>query len=159
MHHHAQDLGYSPDTLILTPGDREDLDLLVSGITGGTADFVFGVGNFAGGLFGLPPASARPLRPRWWSTAGAFGRLYASPVSLAKFEEAAGSTNTSTVRLELNACFGTERVDAAVRIRGERHLGSAKRKPKAEPSEPVKAPPPAVVSLTALRRVRRRRAR
>jgi hypothetical protein len=48
--------------------------------------------------------------------AGAFGKLYSSPISLARFEESAGSTNTSTVRLEGHSCFGVERQDAAVRI-------------------------------------------
>ena len=33
--------GYNPDTLVLTPADAEALDTLVSGIAGGTADFVF----------------------------------------------------------------------------------------------------------------------
>ena len=46
----------------------------------------------------------------------AFGKLYAGPVSLARFEENAGSTNTSLVRLETNAVFGVERQNAAVRI-------------------------------------------
>jgi hypothetical protein len=46
----------------------------------------------------------------------AFGRLYASPVSLERFEADSGTTNRSNVRLELHACFGTERQAAAVRI-------------------------------------------
>jgi hypothetical protein len=37
--------GYAPDTLILTPTASESLDLLVSGISGGTADFVFQPGQ------------------------------------------------------------------------------------------------------------------
>ena len=37
--------GYSPDTLILTPAAAEALDLAVSGITGGTQDFVFAPGK------------------------------------------------------------------------------------------------------------------
>ena len=44
------------------------------------------------------------------------GKLYASPVQLARFEAGAGTTNTSNVRLELNAVFGGERAAAAVRI-------------------------------------------
>ena len=48
--------------------------------------------------------------------ASAFGKLYVSPISLARFEEEAGSTNTSTVRLEGHACFGIEREDAAINI-------------------------------------------
>jgi hypothetical protein len=46
----------------------------------------------------------------------AFGRLYASPISLASFEENAGKTNTTLVRMEGHAAFGTERQAAAVRI-------------------------------------------
>jgi hypothetical protein len=39
-------------------------------------------------------------------------------ISLARFEENAGATNTSTVRLEGNAVLGVERTAAAVRITG-----------------------------------------
>jgi hypothetical protein len=39
-----------------------------------------------------------------------------SPLSLARFEENAGRTNTSLVRLEDHAAYGTERTPAAVRI-------------------------------------------
>jgi hypothetical protein len=46
----------------------------------------------------------------------AFGKLYAGPVSLANFEENAGKTNTTLVRLEGSAVFGVERQNAAVRI-------------------------------------------
>ena len=44
------------------------------------------------------------------------GALYLSPLSLARFEENAGRTNTSLVRLEGHALYGTERTAAAVRI-------------------------------------------
>jgi len=47
---------------------------------------------------------------------GAFGKLYVSPISLSRFEENAGATNTSTVRLEGHAAFGTERTSAAARV-------------------------------------------
>jgi hypothetical protein len=46
----------------------------------------------------------------------AHGSLYLSPISLARFEENAGASNTSTVRLEGHAQYGTERTAAAVRI-------------------------------------------
>jgi hypothetical protein len=45
----------------------------------------------------------------------AVGRLAVGPVTLASFEENAGSTNTSLVRLEGAACFVPER-DQAVRL-------------------------------------------
>jgi hypothetical protein len=46
----------------------------------------------------------------------AFGKLHASPLTLARFEENAGASNTSTVRLEGNALFAVERTSAALRI-------------------------------------------
>jgi hypothetical protein len=42
----------------------------------------------------------------------AAGVLYASPVSLRTFEENAGKTNTSTVRIESNGLFVVQRLDA-----------------------------------------------
>jgi hypothetical protein len=73
---------------------------------------VFGPAQFApGSLFGL--------NVRISKTAGtavvdsnAFGKLYANPLTLARFEEDAGSTNQSTVRLEGHAAFGVERTTA-----------------------------------------------
>jgi len=46
----------------------------------------------------------------------ALGKLYTSPVSLARFEADGGTANRSNVRLELNTVFGGERAAAAVRI-------------------------------------------
>jgi hypothetical protein len=42
----------------------------------------------------------------------AHGALYLSPLSLARFEENAGRTNTSLIRLEGHAQYGTERTGA-----------------------------------------------
>src|SRR4029450_4335237 len=39
--------GSPPDTLLLTPAASETIDTMVSGISGGTADFTFGAGRFA----------------------------------------------------------------------------------------------------------------
>jgi HK97 family phage prohead protease len=107
--------GYAPDTLILTPQDAEDLDVLQ---TSGPEEFyVFGAGRFAPGqLFGLNVRVSKTVDVPVVVDAAAFGKLYVSPITLARFEENAGSTNTSTVRLEGHAAFGTERQDAAVRI-------------------------------------------
>ena len=44
------------------------------------------------------------------------GKLYLSSITLARFEENAGRTNTSLVRLEGHAAYGVERTAAAVRI-------------------------------------------
>jgi hypothetical protein len=40
-----QTLGYAPDLVVLDPESAEELDLLVSGVSGGTADFVWGRGR------------------------------------------------------------------------------------------------------------------
>jgi len=109
--------GYAPDVLVVTPAIDEAIDVMVSGISGGTADFVWAPGSFAPGtLFGLQRRVSKTLAAPVVFDSQAFGKLYASPVSLAKFEEAAGSTNTSLVRLETTGVFGVERQTAAVRI-------------------------------------------
>ena len=109
--------GYAPDTLILDPASDAALDTLVSGIAGGTADFVFAAGQFAPGtIFGLSRRVSKTVPAPVVADSSAVGRLYASPVSLARFEASNGTTNTANIRLELNACFGLERVAAAVRI-------------------------------------------
>jgi HK97 family phage prohead protease len=109
--------GYNPDTLLLTPAAAEGLDVAVSGITGGTQDFVFQPGQFAPGtIFGLQRRISKTIPASAVVDSQALGKMYASPVTLARFEEAAGSTNTSTVRMELNSVFGGERAAAAVRI-------------------------------------------
>lgn len=109
--------GYSPDTLLLTPANAEALDVLVSGISGGTNDYVFGAGGFAPGtIFGLTKRISKTIPAPVVADSSALGRLYTSPISLARFEADGGTTNRSNVRLELNAVFGVERQNAAVRI-------------------------------------------
>ena len=109
--------GYNPDALIITPANAEAIDTMVSGLTGGTADFVFGPGRFAPGtLFGLNVRVSKTAAAPIVVDATAFGKLYVSPISLARFEVDAGSTNRSNVRLEGNAAFGVERTPAAARI-------------------------------------------
>lgn len=108
--------GYNPDLLILTPADAQTLDTMVSGISGGTADFVNGPGEFSGNVFSLAKRISKTIPASAVVDSTALGKLYAGPVSLAKFEENFGQSNSSTVRLELNAVFGLERVAAAVRI-------------------------------------------
>jgi HK97 family phage prohead protease len=110
-----QAAGYSADTLILTPEDAEALDLLRS--DGPEGFWTFGAGRFAPGqLFGLNVRVSKSADAPVVVDASAFGKLYVSPISLARFEEDAGSTNKSTVRLEGHAVFGVERQDAAVEI-------------------------------------------
>jgi HK97 family phage prohead protease len=109
--------GYNPDTLILTPANAEALDLAVSGISGGTQDFVFTPAQFAPGtIFGMQRRISKTIPAAAVVDAQAFGKLYAGPVALASFEENAGKTNSSLVRFEGNAVFGVERQNAAVRI-------------------------------------------
>jgi Escherichia/Staphylococcus phage prohead protease len=110
--------GYNPDTVILTPAAAETLDLLVTGISGGTADYVFGPGQFAIGrtIFGMSVRISKTIPAPAVVDSQAFGKLYAGPVALASFEENAGKTNSSLVRFEGNAVFGVERQNAAVRI-------------------------------------------
>ena len=43
----------------------------------------------------------------------ALGKLYTSPVTLARFEADAGTTNRGNLRMTLNAVFGGERTAAA----------------------------------------------
>jgi HK97 family phage prohead protease len=107
--------GYSPDTVILTPADAEALDLLTS--AGPEAVYTFGAGRFAPGeLFGLTVRVSKSAASPIVADATAFGRLYISPISLASFEENAGATNSSLLRLECHAAFGVERQPAAIRI-------------------------------------------
>jgi hypothetical protein len=109
--------GYSPDSVILRPADAETIDVMVSGVSGGTADFVFGPASFAPAqLFGLTRYISKTVAAPIVMDASAFGKLYASPISLQTFEQDAGQTNKSRVRIELNAQVGVERQAAAVRI-------------------------------------------
>jgi hypothetical protein len=90
---------------------------MVSGLTGGSADFTFGPAQFAPGmLFGLKRIESKVLAAPVVLDSTANGKLYLSPISLARFEENAGRTNTSLVRLEGHAAYGVERTAAAVRI-------------------------------------------
>jgi uncharacterized protein len=107
--------GYNPDLLILTPAASEGLDILQT--VGTEKLYVFGAGRFAPGqLFGMSVRVSKTIPAPAVVDSQAFGKLYASPISLASFEENAGKTNTTLVRMEGNAAFGTERQNAAVRI-------------------------------------------
>ena len=78
--------------------------------------YAFGPGRFSPGqLFGLDVRVTKAAGTAVIDTS-AYGRLYVSPIRLARFEENAGATNTSTVRLEGNGVFGTERTAAAARV-------------------------------------------
>jgi hypothetical protein len=107
--------GYNPDTLILTPAASEGLDVLQT--VGTEKLYVFGAGRFAPGqLFGLNVRVSKTIAAPAVVDAQAFGRMYASPISLASFEADAGTPNRTNVRMEGHAAFGVERQAAAVRI-------------------------------------------
>jgi hypothetical protein len=107
--------GYQPDTLILRPADAEALDTLR---TSGTELFyVFAPGNFApSSLFGLQRYISKSVAAPIVMDAQAFGKLYSSPVKLSSFEQDAGQTNKTRIRMEVHAQVGVERQAAAVRI-------------------------------------------
>jgi hypothetical protein len=105
--------GYSPNTLAIDPAGAQALDLLR---TPGTEKmYIFAPGQFAGAPWGL--------QVRVWKTAGtavldanAYGRMYISPVELRSFEQDAGASNRTTVRMECAAGYTAERLTAARRI-------------------------------------------
>jgi hypothetical protein len=110
--------GYNPDTLLLTPANAETLDLLTSGGTAGwPGPYVFNAGQFGPSqIFGLQRRISKNLANPVVVDSQAYGRLYAWPVSLQRFEENAGASNSSLLRCEGNAVFAVERSTAAVRI-------------------------------------------
>ena len=108
--------GYNPDTLVLTPAADELLDTMVSGLSGGTADFINGPGQPAGSVWRLSRRVSKGAAAPIVMDSRAFGRLYSSRVSLSRFEENDGATNTQLVRLECHAAVGVERQGAAIRV-------------------------------------------
>jgi hypothetical protein len=107
--------GYNPDLLVLTPGASETLDTDQS--LGTEKFWTFGPGNFApSAVFNLEIRVSKTVAAPFVADSQAFGRLYSSPVRLAKFEADSGTTNRTNVRLEMHSAFGVERQNAAVRI-------------------------------------------
>lgn len=112
-----QDDGYNPDTLILTPSNAEALDTLRATATSGEQFYVFEPAGLAPRtIFGMSVRISKTIPAPAVVDSRALGKLYVSPIELARFEADAGTTNRSNVRLEGHAAFGTERQDAAVRI-------------------------------------------
>lgn len=109
--------GYNPDTVVLRPADSEAIDVMVSGISGGTADFVFGAAQFAPGtLFGLDVRVATSAPAPWVFDSQAWARLYATSPRLQTFEADSGTTNRLNIRLEMHAAVVVERTQALRRI-------------------------------------------
>jgi HK97 family phage prohead protease len=109
-----QGLGFNPDTLILTPAAAESLDL--SKATTADSFYQFAPDFAPGSIFGLSRRISKTIPAPAIIDSSAFGKLYASPVTLARFEASNGTTNSANIRMELNATFGVERVGAALRI-------------------------------------------
>jgi len=109
--------GYNPDTLLLTPTNAQDLDTLRATATAGEQYYVFAPAQLAPrNIFGLNVRISKDIPAATVVDSSALGKLYTSPVSLARFEADSGTTNRGNVRMELNAVFGVERTAAAVRI-------------------------------------------
>jgi len=99
---------------VIDPAGAENLDLLRS--SGSEAFYLWGPGQGApGGPFGLQLRIAKNGGTAVLDSR-AFGRLYASPLNLQRFEQDAGATNQSRVRLEGHATFAVERGTAGLRI-------------------------------------------
>jgi uncharacterized protein len=112
-----QAAGYSPDTLALRPADAEALDTLRATATAGEQYYVFAPAQLAPrNIFGLNVRISKDIPAAAVFDSKALGKLYTSPVALARFEADSGTTNRGNVRMELNAVFGVERTAAAVRI-------------------------------------------
>ena len=91
--------GYNPDTVIPTPANAEALDVLVSGISGGTNDFVFPPAQVApNNIYGLNKRISKTIPAAAVVDSQALGKLYTSPVTLARFEADSGTTNRGNVR-------------------------------------------------------------
>jgi hypothetical protein len=110
--------GWNPDVLLLSPANAETIDLLTSGGTAGwPGPYTFGAGQFGPPtIFGLQRRISKNVAGPIVVDSQAYGRLYAGPVSLQRFEENAGASNSSLLRFEGNALFNVERSTAAVRI-------------------------------------------
>jgi hypothetical protein len=117
-----------------------------------TNDYVFAPANFAPiTIFGLNKRISKTVPAAAVVDSKALGKLYTSPVTLARFKSDAGTTNRGSVRMELNAVFGGERTAAAVRIaaslpRSPSPTGTSR---PSRPRSPASDRPFGVVSLLA----------
>jgi hypothetical protein len=98
--------GYAPSVVAAAPEDLIGLTLLKQPTSG---DYVFSHGGDMP-LQGLRRVAVSGLDTPYVLDPSALGTLYMSPVRIASFEEEAGSTNTSTVRIEANGVFIVQRI-------------------------------------------------
>jgi hypothetical protein len=112
-----QAAGYSPTVIAASPEDLEALDLLTSSGPEATYQFALtAMGPNAANLWGLRWVAVKDLWAPLVLDPQAAGVLYRSPIRFGAFEENAGQTNTSTVRLEAHALFVVQRPDAIAEI-------------------------------------------
>lgn len=114
----VQDEGYNPTILAASPQDAVDLDLLQSSGTEAIYQFATTARSInASPLWGLRLVVVKDLGPvPWVIDPEAAGKLYISPLRFEAFEENAGATNSSTVRLEAHALFVVQRAAAIAEI-------------------------------------------
>ncbi len=113
----VQAAGYTPTVIAASPEDLETLDLLTS--SGPEQTYAFALtatAPNAANLWGLRRVAVKDLWAPLVLDPQAAGVLYRSPIRFGAFEENAGQTNTSTVRLEAHALFVVQRPDAIAEI-------------------------------------------
>jgi hypothetical protein len=105
-----EDAGYTPGILVASPADLRALALLRQP---STDDYV---GSQMDSLLAsLRKVASKNVTAPLVLDRDAIGVLYLSPTMFATFEENHGTTNTSTIRIESNAAWNTERPDAAAK--------------------------------------------
>jgi hypothetical protein len=103
--------GYSPSVLAASP---EDLLALLLTQQPGSQDYV---STFASQIdLGVRKVAVAGLDQPMVLDPAALGVLYTSPVRFATFEESAGQTNSSTVRIESNVLYLVQRADAVATV-------------------------------------------
>ncbi len=113
----VQAAGYNPTVIAASPEHLEDLDLLTSSGTEAIYQFaVAATGPNASNLWGLEKVVVKGLDSPLVLDPAAAGILYRSPIRFGAFEENAGQTNSSTVRLEAHALFVIQRPDAIAEV-------------------------------------------
>jgi hypothetical protein len=105
------DAGYSPSLFVANPDIQIDLTLATQP---GTGDYIFSGNPMP--LQGLQRVAVAGAMVAYVIDPGAAGTFYSSPVTIATFEENAGKTNTSTVRIESNGVFIVQRVGAIAEV-------------------------------------------
>lgn len=109
-----QESGYDPSVLALSPSDAADFDLMRS--SGPEEFYVFGPGNEARSPFGMKVVASKSVTTPLLIDPQSAGRRYEGSLSLERFPENDGATNTSLVRLEMSFLCAIERPAAIRRV-------------------------------------------